>query len=50
MNFYNVEKSGISFLNLVIGGMIINEYRIDPAIFGFGIPQRTHNYIIGKPK
>lgn len=50
LNFYNIDKSGKNFLILVLGTMIINEYRIDPSILGFGIPQRTFNYIIGKPK
>lgn len=30
--------------------MIVNEYRIDPALLGFGIPQRTYSYLTGKPK
>ena len=43
MNFYNVERSSV-------GSMILNEYRVDPSILGFGIPQRSQSYIIGRPK
>ena len=43
MNFYNIEKS-------VLGSMITNEYRVDMTLLGFGVPQRTHSYILGKPK
>ena len=43
MNFYNIEKS-------VIGTMIAKEYRIDMTLLGFGVPQRMHSYIIGRPK
>ena len=30
--------------------MVLNQYRIDPALLGFGIPQRLQSYIIGRPK
>lgn len=43
MNFYNIEKS-------VIGSMITNDFRVDMTLLGFGVPQRSHSYIIGKPK
>ena len=43
MNFYNVDRS-------LIGSMVVNEYRLDPALLGFGIPQRSQSYIIGRPK
>jgi hypothetical protein len=36
--------------NIVIGGMIMNEYQISPSLIGFGIPQRSQSYIIGRPK
>ncbi len=41
MNFYNVDRS-------IIGSMIINEYQIDPALLGFGVPQRSSSYLSGK--
>lgn len=50
MNFYNVDRSGKCICMLVIGSMILNEYRVDPALLGFGIPQRSQSYIIGRPK
>jgi hypothetical protein len=34
----------------VIGSMIISEYQLNPALLGFGIPQRTASYITGKFK
>lgn len=41
MNFHNIDRS-------IIGSMIINEYQIDPALLGFGIPQRSSSYLFGK--
>lgn len=50
MNFYNIDRSGNFFKNSVIGSMIINDYQLTPLLFGFGVPQRTQSYIIGRPK
>lgn len=37
-----------SFLGL--GAMIHNQYHKYPPLFGFGIPLRTQNYIMGETK
>ena len=36
-------------LQVGIGGFITNTLNIFPPLIGFGIPQRTANYILGKP-
>jgi hypothetical protein len=35
--------------NHVLGKVIIMEYNLFPGMLGLGIPQRTPNYILGKP-
>jgi hypothetical protein len=35
--------------NSVLGKVIIVEYNLFPGMLGLGIPQRTPNYILGKP-
>jgi hypothetical protein len=42
MNLNNIDES-------VLGKMIIMEYNLFPGMLGLGIPQRTPNYILGKP-
>lgn len=29
---------------------MINDWRVYPYLLGFGVPQRTQSYIIGRPK
>jgi hypothetical protein len=42
MNLNNIDES-------VLGKVIIVEYNLFPGMLGLGIPQRTPNYILGKP-
>ena len=35
--------------NSVLGKVIIVEYGLFPGMLGLGIPQRTPNYILGRP-
>jgi hypothetical protein len=42
---YNLENIDNSFL----GKVIIVEYGLFPGMLGLGIPQRTPNYILGRP-
>eukprot|EP01017_Pseudomicrothorax_dubius_P047179 TRINITY_DN8429_c0_g1_i2.p1 TRINITY_DN8429_c0_g1~~TRINITY_DN8429_c0_g1_i2.p1 ORF type:complete len:379 (-),score=48.09 TRINITY_DN8429_c0_g1_i2:129-1265(-) len=42
MNFDNLSRSPI-------GIMIANQFGLYPPLIGFGIPQRTPNYILGRP-
>jgi hypothetical protein len=41
-NLNNIENS-------VIGKVIMVEYNLYPGMLGLGIPQRTPNYILGRP-
>lgn len=50
MKFYNFDRSSTNTLIIVIGNMISNEYQINPILLGFGVPQRTHSYVFGRPK
>ncbi len=42
MKLNNIDES-------LLGKMIIMEYYLFPGMLGLGIPQRTPNYILGKP-
>ena len=35
--------------NSLLGRVIIVEYNLYPGMLGLGIPQRTPNYILGRP-
>jgi hypothetical protein len=42
LNLNNIDES-------LLGKVIIMEYNLFPGMLGLGIPQRTPNYILGKP-
>jgi hypothetical protein len=42
---YNLDNAD----NSVLGKVIIVEYGLFPGMLGLGIPQRTPNYILGRP-
>jgi len=43
------EPNMSNFDNSFFGSMVKSNFSIYPPLLGFGVPQRTYNYIYGKP-
>eukprot|EP01015_Nassula_variabilis_P022752 TRINITY_DN4205_c0_g1_i4.p1 TRINITY_DN4205_c0_g1~~TRINITY_DN4205_c0_g1_i4.p1 ORF type:complete len:198 (+),score=-0.13 TRINITY_DN4205_c0_g1_i4:64-657(+) len=44
------EKNFNNFNKSVLGNFILQQLNVNPALIGFGIPQRTYSYIYGKSR